>query len=211
LSAYAFWGDSKVLDDRGELIATLFPQLQIRERAIVVSVYLPGTPDGVLFIENQDTYTCACSGELAQTNTCALVFASGFRSSAERIRSRDGALLHFAGAGAARLREHFEAWWFDEQTPPGPCWFWGDLDFAGMQILKSLRSRFGAVAAWRPGYAPMLDTLRAQGGYSSRSGSKGQSDPGSTGCPYADEVLLPAVREHGQLDQERPQTGTLQD
>lgn len=41
VSALAFWGDSKVLDDRAELIAALFPQLEIRERAIVVAVYLP--------------------------------------------------------------------------------------------------------------------------------------------------------------------------
>jgi len=125
LSAFAFWGDSKVLDDRGELIAALFPQLQIRERALVVSVYLPEVCEGVLFIENQDTYTAACCGHPAAAVQLAVVFASGFRSSAERIRSPDGALLHYAGAGAARLREPFESWWFERAEPFSPCFSLG--------------------------------------------------------------------------------------
>jgi hypothetical protein len=30
----------------------------------------------------------------------------------------------------------FEHWWFDQATPPGPIAFWGDLDFAGIAILR---------------------------------------------------------------------------
>jgi len=74
-----------------------------------------------------------------------------------------------------------------------------------MQILKSLRARFGNVTAWQPGYSPMLAVLRAEGGYSPfERQRRGQSDPVSTGCAYADEMLLPAIREKGQRDQERP-------
>jgi len=70
-----------------------------------------------------------------------------------------------------------------------------------MQILKTLRQRCGEVSAWRPGYAPMLTVLRESGGY--RGGeSRGQLDPVVTGCTFADEELLPAIRECGQLDQE---------
>lgn len=203
LSAFACWGDSKFLDDRGELIATLFPQLQIRERAIVVAIHLPVDCAGVLFIENQDTYTMACSGEPLAVSRLGLIFASGFRSSAERVRMRDGSLLHYAGAVSPQLRERFESWWFDAGEPLGPCWFWGDLDLAGMQILKTLRARFGEVTAWQPGYAPMLAALGAAGGYAvAGARSRGQADPGTTGCLYADTVLLPAIRERGQLDQE---------
>jgi hypothetical protein len=205
LSALAFWGDSKFLDDRGELIAALFPNLQIRTRAIVVAVHLPVKCDGVLFIENQDTYTHACGGSPVHLARHALVFASGFRSSAERVRMRDGALLHYAGSAEAGGRRDFESWWFGNAAAPGECWFWGDLDFAGMHILKALRSRFGDVTAWQPGYAPMLAVLRAAGGYSPDSPrTRGQSDPGNTGCCYADEILLPAIRQLGQLDQEFP-------
>ncbi len=255
LSALCFWGDSKVLDERAELVATLFPQLTVRDRAIVVAVYLPPRWEGVLFIENQDTYTAACDGVPAEAAPLALVYASGFRSTAERVRTPGGAVLHFAGPGArvtdasgaaenATNERHlaasndkaagvqtgrigasdiepaaktagveatgvarFERWWFGQQSTPSPtpCWFWGDLDFAGMQILKALRTRFGDVRAWPPGYAPMVADLRRERGYSSAASlRRGQIDPLTTGCPYADEVLLPAIRERGQLDQERP-------
>jgi hypothetical protein len=204
LSAFAFWGDSKVLDDRADLIATLFPRLEVRERAIVVAVFLPDDPKGVLFIENQDTYTAATSGVPDSLQSYVLIYASGFRSSALRIRSRSGALLHYAGSGASDAKRDLERWWFDEGEPCGPCHFWGDLDFAGMQILKTLRARFGEVTAWRPGYEPMLAALRTQGGHHGhREDATAQVDPQLTGCSFADEILLPAIREHGQVDQER--------
>jgi hypothetical protein len=211
LSALCFWGDSKVLDERAELVGTLFPQLTVRDRAIVVAVHLPVHWEGVLFIENQDTYTAACDGIPAEVAPLALVYASGFRSSAERVRAPGGAVLHFAGPGArggdGSGVDRFESWWFGQEPPlaPGSCWFWGDLDFAGMQILKTLRARFGEVSAWQPGYAPMVAELRKERGYSVGAGARrGQVDPQMTGCAYADEVLLPAIRERGQIDQERP-------
>jgi len=204
LSASVFWGDSKVLDERGDLVAALFPALEIRERTIVVAVHLPEDCRGTLFIENQDTYTAACGGSPPELRELALVFAAGFRGAAARIRTPGGALLHYAGPGAAKYRASFERWWLDDRVPPGPCWFWGDLDFAGMQILKSLRGRFEGLTAWRPGYEPMLAALRSTGGYRpADSAEQGQSDPGSTGCEFADAELLPTIRSHGQMDQER--------
>jgi hypothetical protein len=207
LSAHVFWGDSKVLDDRHELIAALFPALEIRDRAIVVAVFLPRVCNGVLFIENQDTYTAATQSFPKAATNLALVYASGFRSAAERIRRRSGALLHYAGPGTVTLQSAFERWWFEDIGMPGPCHFWGDLDFAGMQILKSLRARFSAVQAWRPGYAPLLKALIHSGGHRVTPGETGQFDPVVTGCPFADEELLPAIRQWGLMDQERPFAG----
>ncbi len=202
LSAFAFWGDSKVLDDRGELIATLFPRLEIRERAIVVSVHLPAACTGVLFIENQDTYVEATSGRPACTQQLALVYVAGFRGTASRIRSRAGARLHFGGAGVDRWKTQFEGWWFEDGAF-GSGSFWGDLDFAGMQILKSLRERFGGLTAWQPGYGPMLMRLSGSHGRTAAQNERqAQVDPGMTGCNYADGTLLPAIRRYGYLDQE---------
>jgi hypothetical protein len=204
LSALAFWGDSKLLDDRGDLIAALFPGLEIRDRMLVVSVFLPENYGGVLFVENQDTYTAALGGYPADCSHLALVYAAGFRGAAARVRSFGGALLHYAGAGAVTQQTDFGRWWYEGGSAPGPCWFWGDLDFAGMQILKALRSRFEGLTAWRRGYEPMLEQLRVHGGYQPPSDEiRGQTDPGCTGCPLADTVLLPAIREYGQMDQER--------
>jgi hypothetical protein len=204
LSATVFWGDSKVLDDRGELIAALFPHLEVLERTLVVSVYLPESPSGVLFIENQDTYTTGVGGIPRECRGFALVYAAGFRGAAARARSRRGSLIHYAGPGVAAGQNVFEHWWYESGPAPGPCLFWGDLDFAGMQILKSLRNRFATLGAWQPGYQPMLEALRRRGGYSQPVSGEdpSQVDPGVTGCPYADEVLLPAIRELGHQDQE---------
>lgn len=203
LSATLFWGDSKVLDERGELVAVLWPELEIRERALVAAVYLPATCRGVLFIENQDTYTAAAGGTVAGTADLALVFAAGFRGAASRVRSRAGALLHYAGPGEAALVAEFDEWWFGQVSKAWPCWFWGDLDFSGMQILKSLRSRFADLCAWQPGYEPMLARLKTSAAYSGRLiDDRGQIDPMVTGCPYADATLLQAIRELGPMDQE---------
>jgi hypothetical protein len=190
-----------VLDERGDLIAALFPQLQIRDRPIVVAVYLPERIDGVLFIENQDNYSAAIDGEPPASRNHAIVYLAGFRSTALRIRGRQGARLHFAGPGSDR-RGAFEQWWFESAELTTHLFFWGDLDFAGMQMLKSLRQRFGDVQAWRPGYEPMLADLAAAGGGVRPLGS-GQVDPVTTGCYFADTVLLPAVRAQGAWDQER--------
>ncbi len=200
LSTRIFWGDSKVLDERGDLIMALFPRLQLRERPIVAAVHLPLAMHGVLFIENQDSYALAAAGALPDAAQLALVYAAGFRGAAARIRSRTGALLHFAGPGLESMRMQFEQWWYEESSAAFASWFWGDLDFAGMQILKSLLARFGDVHAWRPGYEPMVAALQARA--MQQTSDRGQLDPGVTGCIYADTVLLPAIREHGYLDQE---------
>lgn len=204
LSTLAFWGNSKILDDRGDLVAALFPKLEVRERPIVVAAYLPNRVEGALFIENLDTYSAAIEGQPAATGNHALIYMAGFRGAALRIRSRQGARLHFAGPGRGRFGEEFERWWFDAAAFNDPLYFWGDLDFAGMQILKSLRQRFALVEAWRPGYEPMLADLRAaRVNVATSVDVERQVDPVATGCTFADEVLLPAIREHGFWDQER--------
>lgn len=201
LSARIFRGDSKRLDDREELIRALFPHLPLKPRPLVVAVYLPETYRGVLFIENQDSYAAALAGSWSAAAGLALVYAAGFRGGAERIRERDAALLHYAGSH--RDAAAFEAWWFDGAAEPGPLHFFGDLDFAGMAILAALRQRFGTVHAWQPGYAALLEHLHAGHGHAPLDADKQQqADPGHTGCPYADEVLLPAARRLGFIDQE---------
>jgi hypothetical protein len=203
LSATVFWGDSKILDERGELVAALLPHLMIRDRALVIAVHLPERCKGVLFIENQDTYTAAATGSHTEALKFALVYAAGFRGTAARVRNRSGAQLHYAGPGLRELASRFDAWWYDGETGFGPAWFWGDLDFAGMQILKSLRRRFENLEAWPVGYEPLRAQLEVGGGHATRANdSKGQIDPILTGCAYADSELLPAIRRHGRRDQE---------
>jgi hypothetical protein len=200
LSARAFWGHSKVLDSREDLLHQLYPGMVLAPRPVLVHVYLPKSCEGILFVENQDTYVHAVAGKPAAVAGLALVYGAGFRGSAERIRAHDGASFHYQGASEREAQAQFEGWWFDERPLDWPAWFWGDLDYSGMAILKALRQRFGDVQAWRPGYAPMVELIREGGGHSADMADKAeQVDPDKTGCAYADETLLPAMRETGRF------------
>jgi hypothetical protein len=88
---------------------------------VPVNVFLPGTYEGVLFIENQDTYAAATGGQPLECRSFALVYASGFRSSAARVRFREGALLHYAGPGAESLKLRFEHGGSIAKRQPGLC------------------------------------------------------------------------------------------
>ena len=100
------------------------------------------------------------------------------------------------------MSTRFNEFWLGHEQMP--CFFWGDLDFAGMAILAALKQVFPGVEAWQPGYQPMVSILRQGGGHSSVGGDKEkQYHPGSTQCPYADYVLIPAMEEQlAFVDQE---------
>ncbi len=204
LSARCFWGNSKALDSREDVLRQLFPELQIAPRPILVNVHLPEKCNGILLIENQDNYIQALKGYPKELRNLAVIFVAGFRGSAERIRMREGVSLHYQGNYDAALKQQFESYWFAEIDSLWPVWFWGDLDFSGMAILKALRQRFAEVQAWPDGYEPLLQVLKGGGGHLPQMADKTeQIDPGFTGCVYADEELLPAIRECGRfVDQE---------
>jgi hypothetical protein len=190
MSARAFFGDSKFLETREGMIQMLYPGMFAAPRPLVVAACLPHAIHGVLFIENQDSYVRAVAGHYAHTTGLALVYAAGFKGSAMRIRDRSGAVLHYA-AGVSDA--NFERWWFRETRAEWPVWFWGDLDFEGLRILKGLHEQFGA-RAWEPGYEPLLALLRAGMGHAPEAADKANQRPaGTSGCPYADQVLLPAL------------------
>ncbi len=207
LSSRCFWGDSKFLDSREELIRELYPECVIRARPVMVSIFIPRCVEkieGILFIENQDSYTSAVTGNPSVCKDLILVYAAGFKGSASRIRDADGVSLHYHGKADERAQQQLEDWWFKRRPCGWPVWFWGDLDLAGMAILKALKQRFSEIRAWPPGYRPMLESLRQQKGHSpSTAGKQAQQDPGVTGCEFADDVLLPALRRHqAYIDQE---------
>jgi hypothetical protein len=84
------------------------------------------------------------------------------------------------------------------------CRFWGDLDYAGMDILRTLRKSFPNTGGWRPGYGAMLTDLIMGGGHQpDEAGKEAQKKVIVTGCLYADLELLPALNYTGRfVDQE---------
>ena len=203
-SARVFQGRSKLLDSRDELLRLLgaVPG-QFSEPPIQLLLALPG--DGsftdVLFVENLVTFEHMADMRAPAWDRSLLVYAAGFRGSARRLRSRSGSRLYLRMPSAGGDLSAVESWLFGAAQVPVS--FFGDLDFAGMQILASLREVFPGAGAWHPGYRA-LTRLLPQGGHLPDQASKGlQVDPGETGCGYADQELLPAMRLHGRfVDQE---------
>ncbi len=206
LAARCFWGHSKCLDSREDLVHRLFPELVLRTRPVLVHVHLPSGFQNVLFVENQDTYLQLVADAFSWPST-ALVYVAGYRGSAGRIREAEAASLHFHQNSDHAAQSTFVRWWSGDYDAALPVGFWGDLDYAGFGILKALRRRFGEVRAWQPGYEPMLRLLEKGEGHAGELAAKEeQVDPGATGCPYADSVLLPAIRRHRTfIDQEAVQ------
>jgi hypothetical protein len=206
VSSRLFWGMSKVLDNRQGLVAAVLglDDCPFLESPIQLQVVLPtGAPFGVLFIENAMSFEATTRSGSSLCAGMVLVYASGFKASAKRLRRPGGASLFYGQAGclAAGERDAFERWLYGEQQLP--VFFWGDLDWSGMRILSTLRATFGEVGAWQPGYGPMREHLVAGGGHRPEAADKrGQQPLAATGCPYADGQLLPLLDTFGFVDQE---------
>lgn len=208
LSARCFWGDSKFLDNRGELIHGLFPDANqyIKPRPILMTVYIPESFEEVLFVENQDSFLALVEYVQCHTqlNYLAIVYSAGFRGSAMRIRHSGHALFTVINPVEPCIKNRFEQWWFVDQDPIRSCYFWGDLDYSAMAILMALRKSFHNIQAWSPGYRAMLEYHgNGIGHLLEDTGKEEQKDLGDTGCDYADETLLPLMRKSEKfVDQE---------
>lgn len=208
VSAKLFWGMSKVLDDRQRLVAALLGELEcpFPSSPIQLLVQLPEREfREVLFIENQMSFEQAVRSGSARLEGVAVAYAAGFKGSAQRLRTSWGASVYYSqrGASTPELRSMFEAW-LHAESMERPTYFWGDLDWSGMGILRAMRQSFPDIQAWPTGYEPMLHHLRSGHGHTPYEADKqGQVPVASTGCPYADEQLLPALRNTGAfMDQE---------
>lgn len=206
VSSRLFWGMSKVLDERERLVAAVLglDECPFPASPIQLQVNLPkGQAAGVLFVENAMSFEKAARSTSLEYRGLALVFASGFKASARRLRSAEGASLFYSRRGCMATAEvaDFEQWLF--QGNQMPVYFWGDLDWSGMRILTTLRASFGDVEAWQPGYEPMRERLLAGGGHRPEAADKrGQRPVVATGCRYADVQLVPLLDTLGFVDQE---------
>ena len=208
VSARLFWGMSKVLDGRQRLVAAVLgkPECPFPESPIQLLVQLPvGELRGALFIENQMSFEQAARSGSARLDGIALAYASGFRGSAQRLRSVWGSSVYYSprGAVSSECRGAFESWLY-AKAEGLPSYFWGDLDWSGMGILRAMRMSFPNMQAWPGGYSSMLQSLlEGQGHAPNEADKQGQVPVVLTGCPYADAQLIPALRSTGNfVDQE---------
>lgn len=207
VSSQLFWGMSKVLDKRQGLVAAVLgvDECPFPESPIQLQVFLPPADcRGVLFIENLMSFERAIRSTSSAFGGLALVYSSGFKGSAQRLRTPDGCSLFYAARGSLsqNLRDGFEAWLFGKDALQ--AFFWGDLDWSGMRILSAMRTSFPGLTAWQPGYSQMLAALIEGKGHSPESADKqGQKVLGTSGCAYADAHLIPALQSYGRfVDQE---------
>lgn len=202
VSSRVFWGLSKILDGRSEAVAALLgrEECPFLEQPIVLNIHVTQRPSSFLFVENHVSFERL--KRRSDLQDYALVFSSGFRGAALRLRRPGGVSLYYTRQSSAAAIEAFEAAIYSDTEVS--TFFWGDLDHAGMAILASLRLSFIGAEAWKPGYEPMLARLRnADGHLPTESGKERQRPIEKTGCRYADNVLIPALLEYGKfLDQE---------
>ncbi|MAX54830.1 MAG: hypothetical protein CL537_04855 [Alcanivoracaceae bacterium] len=200
IAARCFNGDSKALDNRFELLLKLYGDNAngIQPRPLLLTAWAPPGFSKLLIVENQDSFLRLVENP---PKDYALLYSGGFRASATRLSSEHTRFAFLPGSEPEQFKALFINIGLDEQTE---CYFWGDLDFAGMGILKALRNSLPNLQAWQPGYQPMLELLNNGGGHTpQQTGKTAQTDPGTTGCPYTDTTLLPALRQtHTALDQE---------
>ncbi len=208
LSAKCFWGDSKFLDAHQELVNALFPLASqaILPRPMMLNIALPERFTEVLFIENLDSFLMMklrAQTEPSLMHT-ALVYSAGFKGTSPGVRKRGEVVFSVLTASSTESLREFERWWLDQHNTDIHCFFWGDMDYAGMAILSALRRSFPNIQAWRPGYRHMLAFHEQGHGHKIRDSKKMQQlDPRHTGCEFADNVLLPAIRASQRfLDQE---------
>lgn len=203
VSSRLFWRHAKTLDRRAELVARILgkPTCPFQELPVLIHSHCEvDVPNGILFVENVPTFLSERLRQRAAQLGFALILAAGFKLTALRLRSFHGSRLFHSTASS----EHATASciriqaWLHGRTDPWPVYFWGDLDFSSMDILKRLRVSFPTMVAWQEGYAPMAaHLLNGEGFHAVEVEGKIQVDPGQTGCEYADFELLPLLRKTG--------------
>jgi hypothetical protein len=136
----------------------------------------------------------------------AVIYSAGFRGTTHRVRDNGAVVLCYVNEAvhSASVNKIHE-WWFNQSDDRAyPAYFWGDLDFSGIAILAALKKQFPTINSWKPAYEKMAEALESGNGhFPSQAQKENQLDPGVAHCEYADEVLLPLMRDTGKfLDQE---------
>lgn len=208
LSARCFWGDSKFLDNRRDLIDSVFAlsSTVIEPRTLMLSVYVPKQLRELIFVENFDSFlsTVKAIKKTLLKDTTAVVYSAGYRGSAHLIRASGQSQFVTINSVNELAYQRFEDWWFQRSNSDVKTHFWGDFDYEGMGILKALRNNFPDTSAWKVGYELLLEYHDQGLGHAPEIANKqGQKQAELTMCGYADSVLIPKLIETKRfIDQE---------
>ena len=179
-----------------------------------MSAYVPSVLKRAIFVENFDSFlTLVEAIKLTRAwQECAIIYSAGYRGSASTIRIRGESQFLTINMASETAIADFHSWWYRESTERVECYFWGDLDFEGLKILKALRLNFEHIQAWQPGYDLMVDYHEQGMSHSPEQTNKqNQLEPGLSQCRYADTVLRPLLLSSQRfVDQEIVNKSQLQ-
>lgn len=209
ISAELFWGHSKLLRDKEEWLTQLLglPESAFIIRPLVVEVSFPQKPaNGILIIENLDSYVAAIDGLWPTGNDLILVYGQGFKLCAKSIRQADRVRFHVHGNNAIneKMMQDFQRYWLhDSDSRNWPIYAVTDLDWSGIRIFRYLKQQFPLLQAWKPGYKAMLDEARNNNCHSAAEADKsGQNAVDSSGSEWLDQHVLPCLLQDKFVDQE---------
>jgi len=204
-SARCFWGLSKIFDNQ-EAYKTYF---ELEDMPISLLVYMQtAIVEEVLFIENKDTFYEVCDSVNEVFKNSVIIYASGYMASAKRIRQHRGSQMYLElnSKYTKESIEKFIAWFYRENSEDIPVYFWGDLDYEGMNILKALKVNFDNIDAWKKGYNMMLEEVKKGFGHAPEMAGKERQimlNDNILGCSYADKSVVSMLdKEALFIDQE---------
>lgn len=213
-SAALFWGNSKALRGRERTLNQLFGKdvLALESRPILIEGAFRSDCEGLLVVENMDTFIAATDGRIPGSDKFTVLYAQGFKGASARIREPGMARFYWLSNSAPTHEwlEQFMSAWNGIGNLPVPIYYFGDLDPAGLRIFSQMRQVFPEIQPWKTGYELLLKRLdKGEGHVPEDSGKLGQGSVTNTGCQWMDEVAIPMMEKTGLcIDQEAAISGS---
>jgi len=202
ISAQYFWGLSKVLDNKTEIID--YCHLQTSPVILHIKSFSNNFKN-ILFIENLDTFNEVINSTNSLFHDYLIVYSSGFKASAKRLRTIKGSKLFFDEYCSldTNSRGIFKNWLYEQSEIKFNVFFWGDLDNSGINIFLTIKKIFPELGIWRIGYEELIKAVENNDFHSPEESNKeGQLDILLTGSEYIDTKILPILKSKKFVDQE---------
>ncbi len=202
ISSKYFWGLSKLLDNKSEII----DYCSLKPSPIILHIKSFNKKfKNILFVENLDTYTQILDSQNSIFNDYLIIYSSGFKAAAKRLRTTQGSKLFFEENCQLDKegRETLKDWIYDKRQINVNVYFWGDMDYAGINIFSTIKDIFTELEIWKPGYDELLNAIDVKDSHKPLDSDKeSQVQPKLTGVQYIDEVLIPILKNEEFVDQE---------